>query len=52
MGDLAVLTGIIGGLVLFAILIILPICVYYAQKWAYECYKELRKINESINREK
>lgn len=38
------------GIILFIILIvILPISVYAAQKWAYKCFKELEKLNKKID---
>jgi hypothetical protein len=38
----------IGVFVILAIL--MPICVYSAQKWAYRCYKELAKANQILER--
>jgi hypothetical protein len=48
MGVLASL-GIFGILIFLFLAIILPISVYCAQKWAYKCYKELRKINDKMD---
>ena len=36
-------------IIILAILVILmPVCVYTAQKWAYKRYKELVKLNKNI----
>ena len=37
--------GLFGFLAFFLLVIVMPISVYSAQKWAYKCYKELREIN-------
>ena len=40
-------------LVLIVLTVMLPVSVYCAQKWAYKCYQELKKLNknlESMNR--
>jgi hypothetical protein len=38
-------------LILFAVLaILMPVCVYTAQKYAYRCYKELVKVNQALER--
>ncbi|HOE44053.1 MAG TPA: hypothetical protein PLB25_20840 [Rhodoferax sp.] len=42
--------GIFGILIFIFLVIILPISVYAAQKWAYKCFKELEKLNEKIDR--
>lgn len=42
--------GIILYVIFLFLCIILPISAYCAQKWAYKCYKELRKLNEAVKR--
>ena len=39
------LLGLLGIVIFVFLCIILPISVYCAQKWAYKCYLELRKLN-------
>lgn len=41
--------GVFGILVFFFLVIVLPICVYTAQKWAYKCFRELEKVNKKMD---
>ena len=52
MTDAAALTGFIGIIlaVVYCIFILLiPIFLYYIQKWTYRSYLELRQIKEHLN---
>ena len=41
--------GGFGILIFLLLVIILPISVYAAQKWAYKCFKELEKLNQKMD---
>ena len=51
MGDLFGALGLFGVLAFFLLVIVMPISVYSAQKWAYKCYRELQEINRLLERE-
>jgi len=40
--------GIIGSLIFLFLIIVIPISIYSAQKWAYKCYRELQKTNRIL----
>ena len=42
--------GLVGVLAFILLVIIMPISVYAAQKWAYKCYRELERTNELLER--
>jgi len=42
--------GFFGILILILLGILLPFSAYSAQKWAYKCFKELRTLNDKIDR--
>ena len=42
--------GFFGVFILILLGVIMPISVYAAQKWAYRCFKELREMNERLER--
>ena len=42
--------GLFGILAFILLVVIMPISVYAAQKWAYKCYKELEHTNELLSR--
>ncbi len=55
MEALSALGGIGIGIFLIILLvlgIILPISAYSAQKWAYKCYLELKRLNERFDRDR
>ncbi len=37
--------GIFGVLTFILLVVVMPISVYAAQKWAYRCYRELQELN-------
>jgi len=45
MGSLMTGMGLAGSLIFLVLIIVIPISIYAAQKWAYKCYKELLKTN-------
>jgi len=40
--------GIVGSLIFIVLIFMIPISIYAAQKWAYKCYRELQKMNETV----
>ena len=41
--------GLFGVLAFILLVVIMPISVYAAQKWAYKCYRELERTNELLS---
>ena len=41
--------GTIGIMIFIFLVIVMPICIYAAQKWAYKCFKELQAINKKLD---
>ena len=42
--------GLFGVLTFILLVVIMPISVYAAQKWAYKCYREVERTNELLER--
>jgi len=42
--------GMIGTLIFILLIIMIPISIYAAQKWAHKCYTELRRTNAMLER--
>jgi hypothetical protein len=41
--------GLFGILIFILLVILVPVSVYAAQKWAYRCYRELRELNKKMD---
>ena len=48
-GPLTAIGFAVFAFVLVVLTILLPLSVYAAQKWAYKCFLELRKMNEKLD---
>lgn len=44
-----IITFSIGLLIFILLILLIPIHIYLAQKWAYKCFKEIEKINNKFD---
>jgi len=48
MNEIAAMGAVLTVLFYLVLIVLIPVMLYTAQKWAYKCYKELREIRRHL----